>query len=176
MPASRKRETRDRWGARERSRAANQITAPEAKPGLTRNQTLILIGLVIAFAAGAYYLYNRQPPIHKTDSGLEYQVLEEGKGEKPVKGQTIQVNYTGTLKKTGEKFDSSFDRGQTYDFKIGEGAVIKGWDEALLDMKVGERRRLVIPPKLAYGATGQPPKIGPNATLVFDVKLEGIKK
>jgi peptidylprolyl isomerase len=151
------------------------VTAPEGKQGLTRNQTLILLALVAAFGVAIYYFATRDTSI-TTASGLKYEVLEQGAGEKPQKGQTVQVNYTGTLKKTGEKFDSSYDRGQTFDFKLGEGAVIKGWDEALADMKVGERRRLTIPPKLAYGANGQPPKIGPNATLVFDVKLEGIKK
>lgn len=177
MPASRKREQRERWGARERNRAtANQVTAPEGKSGLTGGQILILVGVIAAFVAGGYWLYNREPAMTETASGLKYVVLEQGNGEKPQKGQTVQVNYTGTLKRTGEKFDSSYDRGQTFDFKLGEGAVIKGWDEALADMKVGERRKLVIPPKLAYGATGQPPKIPGNATLVFDVKLEGIKK
>ncbi len=173
MPASRKREQKDRWGARERSRAANQVTAPVAKPGLTRNQTLILLALVAAFAFGIYFVYNRDRSI-ETASGLKYEVLEQGAGDKPQKGQMVQVDYTGTLK-SGEKFDSSIG-GQPYEFKLGEGAVIKGWDEAIADMKPGERRLLTIPPKLAYGATGQPPKIKPNATLFFDVKLIGIKK
>jgi hypothetical protein len=174
LPASRKREQKDRWGTRERARA--EITSLEEKKGLTRNQILILLAVIAAFAVGGYYLYNREPPTVETASGLKYQVLQKGAGEKPNKGQTVQVNYIGTLKRTGEKFDSSYDKGQTFDFKLGEGAVIKGWDEALADMQVGERRKLIIPPKLAYGATGQPPKIPGNATLVFDVKLEGIKK
>ena len=176
MPESRKRDTKPRWGARQRQRA-NEVTAgEEAASGLTKKQIIILAAVALAFIAAIVY-FVRQPKTIETASGLKYQVLKKGTGTtKPTKGQTVQVNYTGTLKKTGEKFDSSYDRGQTFDFKLGQGAVIKGWDEALADMTVGERRLLTIPPKLAYGANGQPPKIPPNATLVFDVTLENIKQ
>jgi peptidylprolyl isomerase len=108
-----------------------------------------------------------------TASGLRYVVTQEGTGATPTKGQTISAHYTGVLT-TGEKFDSSRDRGQPFQTQIGVGRVIKGWDEAFLGMKVGEKRVLIIPPDLGYGARGAPGAIPPNATLVFDVELMGI--
>jgi peptidylprolyl isomerase len=105
-----------------------------------------------------------------TPSGLKYTTLKAGKGATPKLGQTVFVHYTGTLT-NGKKFDSSRDRGQPFSFKVGEGQVISGWDEALSTMKVGERRKLTIPPKLGYGARGAGGVIPPNATLIFDVEL-----
>ncbi len=105
-----------------------------------------------------------------TPSGLKYTVLKSGNGAVPKKGQTVFVHYTGTLT-NGKKFDSSRDRGQPFSFQLGEGRVIPGWDEALSTMKVGERRKLTIPPNLAYGAAGAGGTIPPNATLIFDVEL-----
>jgi peptidylprolyl isomerase len=109
-----------------------------------------------------------------TSSGLKYIDLVEGKGASPRQGQTVIVHYTGTLE-NGTKFDSSVDRGQPITFPIGTGRVIKGWDEGLMSMKVGGKRRLIIPAHLAYGAQGRPPVIPPNATLLFDVELIDIK-
>ncbi len=105
-----------------------------------------------------------------TPSGLKYTVIKPGKGATAKKGQPVFVHYTGTLT-NGKKFDSSRDRGQPFSFLVGEGQVIKGWDEALSTMKVGERRKLIIPPNLGYGAAGAGADIPPNATLIFDVEL-----
>ena len=105
-----------------------------------------------------------------TDSGLQYVVIAEGDGAQPQPGQRVFVHYVGTLE-DGTKFDSSRDRGRPFDFTIGRGQVIKGWDEGVGDMKVGDRRKLIIPPDLGYGARGAGGVIPPNATLIFDVEL-----
>ncbi len=110
-----------------------------------------------------------------TASGL--QILDQiaGNGPQPQAGQTVIVNYTGYLS-DGTKFDSSYDRNQPFEFVLGTGQVIRGWDEGLSTMKVGGKRRLVIPSELAYGAQGAGGgAIPPNAQLTFDVELIGIK-
>ncbi len=109
-----------------------------------------------------------------TASGLKYVELAEGTGETPTKGQTVSVHYTGTLE-NGKKFDSSRDRNSAFEFQIGEGQVIKGWDEGLSTMKPGGRRKLIIPAELGYGARGAGGVIPPNATLIFDVELLKVK-
>jgi peptidylprolyl isomerase len=109
-----------------------------------------------------------------TPSGLKYVELKIGTGATPKLGQTVSVQYTGTLE-NGSKFDSSRDRGLPFEFKLGAGQVIKGWDEGLSTMKVGGRRQLIIPPQLGYGARGAGGVIPPNATLIFDVELVGVK-
>ncbi len=110
----------------------------------------------------------------KTSTGLEYEILTPGNGESPKKGQKVTVHYTGWLDNNGQlgtKFDSSVDRNQPFTFIIGAGQVIKGWDEGVMSMKVGEKRRLFIPSDLGYGAYGAGRVIPPNAKLIFDVEL-----
>jgi len=111
-------------------------------------------------------------------SGLEFEILQEGSGESPQQGQQVTVHYTGWLRNDdgslGDKFDSSIDRGEPFTFPIGAGYVIKGWDEGVMGMKVGEKRRLFIPAELGYGAHGAGHVIPPNASLIFDVELISI--
>lgn len=106
----------------------------------------------------------------ETETGLHYVTLEEGTGEVAEPGDTVLVHYTGWLP-TGEQFDSSRERGEPFQFLLGAGRVIPGWDQGVAGMTVGERRKLVIPPDLGYGAAGGGDVIPPNATLVFDVEL-----
>ena len=105
-----------------------------------------------------------------TASGLRYIDVAVGDGASPTQGQTCMMHYTGWLT-DGSKFDSSRDRDEPFGFPIGAGRVIRGWDEGIATMNVGGRRLLIIPGDLAYGPTGRPPRIPPNATLVFDVEL-----
>lgn len=107
----------------------------------------------------------------ETDSGLKYYVLEEGSGDEVKEGEPVTVNYTGWLAEDGTKFDSSYDRGQTFTFIPGSGQVIPGWEEGVIGMQVGERRQLVIPPELAYGEQGAGNVIPPDATLIFEVEV-----
>ncbi len=106
----------------------------------------------------------------KTDSGLRYQILQEGSGLKAEKGKTVSVHYKGQLS-DGTVFDSSYKRNEPIDFPLGVGQVIKGWDEGIQLLKVGDKARLVIPSSLGYGAQGAGGVIPPNATLIFDVEL-----
>jgi peptidylprolyl isomerase len=109
-----------------------------------------------------------------TTSGLRYIDRDAGTGASPSKGQRVTVHYTGRLT-DGKKFDSSVDRREPFEFTIGVGQVIRGWDEGVMSMKVGGKRQLIIPAALAYGARGAPPAIPPNAELVFDVELLGVR-
>jgi FKBP-type peptidyl-prolyl cis-trans isomerase len=109
-----------------------------------------------------------------TPSGLKYIDEVVGTGPSPQKGEQVTVHYVGTLE-DGKKFDSSRDRNQPLVFTIGVGQVIKGWDEGVMSMKVGGKRKLIIPPDLGYGSRGAPPAIPPNSTLIFEVELLGVK-
>jgi hypothetical protein len=111
-----------------------------------------------------------------TDSGLGIIDIEPGTGETPVAGQTLVVDYTLWLTEDGTKVDSSVDRGEPIEFVLGTGQMIAGWEEGLSTMKVGGKRRLIMPPELAYGEEGRPPAIPPNANLTFDVELLEIKE
>jgi len=113
-------------------------------------------------------------PGKTTMGGVRYWDITVGAGAEAVTGHTVTVHYTGWLT-TGKKFDSSVDRKQPFSFRLGGHEVIPGWDEGVAGMKVGGKRQLRIPPAMAYGPQGYPPVIPPNATLIFDVELLGVK-
>lgn len=127
---------------------------------------------------GAASVAEGPPPISgdtiTTASGLRYIIIEAADGPSPAVGDVVRVHYTGWLT-SGQKFDSSRDRGEPYAFPLGQGRVIAGWDEGIDSLNVGARARLIIPPELGYGSAGRPP-IPPNATLIFDVELMGIQQ
>jgi peptidylprolyl isomerase len=140
------------------------------------------LALTVALVASAPLAASAQDAIDpakmkSTESGLKYLDQPEGKGAAPAAGQNCRVHYTGWLwvdGKKGDKFDSSVDRGQPFEFPVGRRRVIKGWDEGVASMKVGGKRLLLIPPALAYGERGAGGVIPPNATLLFEVELRGV--
>jgi len=150
---------------------------------------LVFIGIILCvFLAGLTVTAKDEPVTVSTDkaalktsaSGIRYQVLSSAPKEaiKPKSGQKVIVQYTGWLDdndQPGQKFDSSYDRNEPFSFNVGKGQVIKGWDESVLDMKVGEKRRVIIPPALAYGSRGVRNIIPPNSTLIFDIELLEVK-
>lgn len=115
------------------------------------------------------------PAMTKTRSGLIYIITRRSSGRLPRPGETVVVNYTGLLG-TGVKFDSSLDAGKPFKFKLGAGRVIKGWDEGIAKLRVGEQATLIIPPHLGYGAKGAGGVIPPDATLIFIVELIGVEE
>jgi len=152
------------------------VQARHAKQKRTRVVAAVIIVALLAVAAAYLFvpgLPGRAGAEVTTPSGLKYTDLVVGDGPSPRVGQTAVVHYTGTLT-DGTKFDSSLDRGQPYSFPLGTGSVIKGWDEGVATMKVGGRRRLVVPPALGYGPMPRP-KIPANSTLLFDVELLDVK-
>ena len=150
-----------------------------------RARALTALALVTALAAGPLAALATTPASAQatgstmtTASGLKFTDGKAGTGATPAAGQTCVMHYTGWLYENGvkgKKFDSSVDRGQPFEFTIGRGQVIKGWDEGVASMKVGGKRTLIIPPDLGYGARGAGGVIPPNATLMFDVELLGVK-
>ena len=176
MPQSRHRKI-----TKAKKRPKGQYPTANLQPPTASNKAVRTIAIVIILALAVsvvgYLILNRSGKggaETTTASGLKYTDQVVGTGATPQRGQTVTVHYTGTLE-NGSKFDSSLDRGKPADFKIGVGSVIKGWDEGLMTMKVGGKRRLVIPSKLGYGPEGRPPDIPGNATLIFDVELLGVK-
>lgn len=162
------------------------------KTSETMDKKYLITLLCVLAGAGSYYLYAKKEAKmsstetksktdkQTTESGLGYEVLTApgADAKQPSEGQTVQVHYTGWLDengKTGTKFDSSVDRGTPFEFPVGMGYVIKGWDEAVADMKVGEKRRIYLPSELGYGARGAGGAIPPNADLIFDVELLALK-
>jgi FKBP-type peptidyl-prolyl cis-trans isomerase len=152
---------------------------------------ILIILLIILIVLGVYFLFrnspkNEEPKVSPTPTptstatpapnsyeiqGMKVDILKEGTGEAAKNGDTVTVHYVGTLE-NGNKFDSSVDRGIPFSFNLGAGQVIQGWDLGVLGMKVGEKRKLTIPPELGYGATGTPGgPIPPNTTLIFGVEL-----
>jgi hypothetical protein len=178
LPQSRKRHTAGRTHTRRASYGAQErAQARHAKQKRTRVIAAVIIVALLAGAA-AYFFVPGLPGGDAgaevtTRSGLKYTDLVVGTGPSPRVGQTAVVHYTGTLT-DGTKFDSSRDKGQPYSFPLGTGAVIKGWDEGVATMKVGGRRKLVVPPALGYGPVPRP-SIPANSTLVFDVELLDVK-
>jgi peptidylprolyl isomerase len=175
VPQSRHRKSKAR--KKPKGLYASQPTRPANKSRRLRT-ILIVIVAVVAVAFVVYVLrrgaQQAEGPEIVTASGLKYVDLRMGDGPSPQMGQKLSVHYKGMLI-NGNEFENSYDTGRPYEFAIGRGEVIKGWDEGIMTMKLGGKRKLTIPPALAYGVRGQPPDIPPNSTLIFEVELVGIK-
>ena len=176
MPQSRHRKINKR--KRERKERAASSHGPSITKSKNFRIGIIILIAVLTLSAVAYLFINRPGRAGSeitTASGLKYIDEKVGDGPSPKAGQTVTVHYIGTVPSTGKEFENSYKRRQPADFKIGVGEVIKGWDEGLMTMKVGGKRKLIIPGDLAYGKFGRPPDIPPNATLEFVIELLGVK-
>jgi FKBP-type peptidyl-prolyl cis-trans isomerase FkpA len=159
-----------------------RFATKEKSMAITRSNSLICLVLVLLAGCGgtegAFTGFSSEEVTKtfgdgkptKQESGLMYQDIKEGKGAEAEAGKTIFVQYSGFLL-DGTKFDSSYRVGQPLMFQLGTNRVIKGWDQGIVGMKEGGKRKLLIPPNLAYGSTGSPPSIPPNSPLIFDVEL-----
>ena len=152
----------------DKKRAATTVTA--AAPAATREATRMQENSGQQASGNAPGVPELTGEVQRQPSGLGYIDEQVGEGATPARGQRVTVHYTGWLT-TGQKFDSSRDSGRPFTFTLGAGEVIRGWDEGVATMKIGGKRRLVLPPTLGYGARGAPPVIPGNATLLFDVEL-----
>jgi len=177
LPTSRHRKT-----VKARKRPKDLNAGNNAPRPATRNQrnlrNLAILAGALLLIVGGYLAINRWSGASEkiTKGGVKYTDTVEGTGPEPRTGQTVVVKYTGSLQKDGTVFDSSEKPGgRPYEFALGTGNAIQGWHEGIAGMKVGGKRHLIIPPKLGYGAAGSPPNIPPNATLLFDVELVGVK-
>lgn len=152
---------------------------------MSKKSVVILVILILIVVMGFVFLkpqeqfVQEQPAldnlqnINSQITTMQIETLNEGIGEGAKVGDNIAVHYTGTLE-NGTKFDSSLDRNEVFEYTLGQNRVIQGWEKGLLGMKVGEKRKLVIPPELAYGPNGVPPVIPPNATLNFEIEMMSI--
>jgi FKBP-type peptidyl-prolyl cis-trans isomerase FkpA len=172
LPKSRKRKT-GKGGVSSRSTYSSKKQSNQMTKAI-----VFLVIAAIAVAAVLFVILNGDGGGGAggevtTASGLRYIDEIVGTGASPTSGKNVTVHYTGTLE-NGTKFDSSVDKGQPYTFRLGVDPVITGWVEGLMTMKVGGKRRLIIPPNLGYGAAGNGPDIPPNATLLFEIELLGV--
>lgn len=149
---------------------------------------IIFLAVLVVIGIVGFFIYNKNKNsqlesdkinnltsmVKFTKNGVKIEILKEGSGVETKNGDKVSVNYLGTLE-NGVKFDSSYDRGVPFEFTLGEGRVIPGWEIGVEGMRVDEKRKLIIPSELAYGAAGAGSAIPPNATLIFEVELLGIK-
>jgi peptidylprolyl isomerase len=135
---------------------------------------LLVICLSALLSVFPIYQNEDEEQFITTESGLKYRDIIEGIGRTPQKGQRLIVHYTGYLE-NGKEFDSTYDKDKPFEFVLGSGQVIKGWEEGLATMKAGGKRKLIIPPQLAYGIKGFKNSIPPNATLIFEIELLNIR-
>ena len=180
MPVSRNRKINR---ARKRPRVVssspsspNLGQAPSRRKSFNVKVVAIVLVLAVAAAVVAYVVANRRSQAGTeitTASGLKYTDLKVGDGATPKLGQTVQCHYIGWLE-NGKEFNNSYKGGAPAEFQLGPG-LIPGWNETLQTMKVGGKRRIIVPPSLAYGAAGRPPAIPPNATLTFEIELLNVK-
>jgi FKBP-type peptidyl-prolyl cis-trans isomerase len=159
---------------------------------MSKKNLIILILVLAIIIIGGYFFWqnsnkdsaaalsqsqqqNQQPSDNYNIKEMKVEILTQGTGEGAKAGDLVTVNYVGTLE-DGTKFDSSIDRGQPFAFTLGQNSVIQGWEQGLLGMKVGEKRKLTIPPELGYGNQGAGGVIPPNATLIFEIDMISISK